>query len=513
MTPHAARHRTEPARSDNSSPRVVVIGAGIAGILAGIKLRQRGIAFTVLEKAASLGGTWRDNTYPGVACDDPAHLYSYSFEPNPGWTHRFASGTDILAYYRRAAEKYGVTQHIRYHAHVTGLHWLVDHWRIDLDHGTSLDAEVVISAVGRLHHPRTPDIPGLASFAGPAFHSAEWRHDAATDDRRVGIVGTGSSATQITAALAPTARQLVLFQRTPQWVLTVPNRPVPGWLRWALAHVPHASRAYYRHLSRATAKATRILTRGDRTAYNRRAQASLDAVADPALKQQLTPDYAPGCKRMVNSPSFYRTVQRRNVAVVTSPLEHVTPTGITTVDGQHHPLDVLVLATGFQAHAFLRPIALTGTAGVTLDELWRDGYTTYRTVALPCMPNFFMLNGPYTPASSGSVVPILEIDVAYVMQCLDRIRADHVAIAPRLDVSVRWVEQVRERARRTVWGTGGCHSWYLDRHGVPVNNPATRAEFARELAAPRWQDYDITPLDDPDETRRQSVAPSVPIDN
>ncbi|MYW94351.1 NAD(P)/FAD-dependent oxidoreductase [Amycolatopsis rubida] len=512
MTPHAAHNRTEPARTETPSPRVVVIGAGIAGILAAIKLRERGIAFTVLEKAASLGGTWRDNTYPGVACDDPAHLYSYSFEPNPGWTHRFASGADILAYYRGVAEKHGITHHIRYHAHVTGLRWLGDRWRIDLDDGASIDTDAVISAVGRLHHPRTPDIPGLASFAGPAFHSAEWRHDTPTADRRIGIVGTGSSATQITAALAPAARQLVLFQRTPQWVLTVPNQPVPTWLRWALAHVPCAGRAYYRHLSRATAKATRVLTSGDRTAYNRRAQASLDAVADPALKRQLTPDYAPGCKRMVNSPAFYRTVQRRNVTVVTSPLDRVSSTGITTTDGRHHPLDVLVLATGFQAHAFLRPLSLTGADGVTLDELWREGYTTYRTVALPCMPNFFMLNGPYTPASSGSVVPILEIDVGYVMQCLDRIRADRIALAPRLDVSIDWVERVRDRARRTVWGTGGCHSWYLDRHGVPVNNPSTRAEFAQELATPRWQDYDITPLESPNQTRKPPAAPHVPAE-
>lgn len=494
MTQHATTRHPD-SHTNTPFPRVVVIGAGIAGILAGIKLRERGItSFTILEKAGSLGGTWRDNTYPGAACDDPAHLYVYSFEPNADWTHRFASGPDILAYYRRTAAKYGVTPHIRYNSPVTGIHWRENHWQITIEHGPSLDADVVISAVGRLHHPSVPAIPGLEDFAGPTFHSAAWRHDVTTDGQRIGILGTGSSATQITAALAPSARQLVLFQRTPQWVMTVPNDPIAPWLRWALRHIPFAARAYYRHLCQTTASATKILTRGDRTAYNQRAQASLDAVRDATMKQRLTPNYAPGCKRMVNSPTFYQVVQRRDVDVVTSPIDHATPSGITTVDGRHHPLDMLVLATGFQAHAFLRPITVTGQQGVTLDELWRDGYITYRTVALPYMPNFFMINGPYTPASSGSVVPILEIDVRYVMQCLQTIQARRVALTPRFDVSAQWVNEVRERASRTIWRTGGCHSWYLDKDGVPVNNPSTRAEFAGELATPRYRDFDTAPL-------------------
>ncbi|WP_236787807.1 NAD(P)/FAD-dependent oxidoreductase [Amycolatopsis sp. GM8] len=516
MTRHDTSRRPPqlaPAAADRPFPRVVVIGAGIGGILAGIRLRDRGItAFTILEKADSLGGTWRENTYPGVACDDPAHLYSYSFEPNPGWTHRFAGGPDILAYYRRTAEKYRITPHIRYGTRVTDLCWHGDHWQLRLHDGTSMDADVVISAVGRLHHPSIPAIPGLSTFAGPAFHSTAWPSTLDTDGKRVGVVGTGSSATQITAALAPTVGHLALFQRTPQWVMTVPNNPVPGWLRWALRHVPWASGAYYRHLSRATAKATRILTRGDRTGYNQRAQAGLDTISDPALKAKLTPDYGPGCKRMVNSPNFYQAVQRPAVNVVTSPIDHVDTSGVVTGDGRHHSLDVLVLATGFQAHAFLRPMTVTGQRGIALDDLWRHGYLTYRTVALPAMPNFFMINGPYTPASSGSVVPILEIDVDYVMQCLDRIRADRVALAPRYDASAHWVSQVRDRASRTIWVTGGCHSWYLDKDGVPVNNPATRAEFADELAAPRYSDFEITPLAAIARTRVQTHHRPAPID-
>ncbi len=485
---------SEPRRT-RAFPHVLVIGAGISGILTGIKLREHGIdSFTILEKAASLGGTWRDNTYPGVACDDPAHLYVYSFAPNPDWTHRFAGGADILGYYRRTAAKYDINRHIRYGTEVTDLRWKADHWDVTTSTGDRLRADVVICAVGRLHHPSIPDIPGLDTFSGPVFHSAAWRHDVPVEGRRVGVVGTGSSATQITTALSNTAGRLVLFQRTPQWVLTVPNEPIPRWMRTAFKHLPFAGRWYYRHLCRETAKATRILTRGDRSEYNQRAKDSLSSVTDPLLREKLTPDYAPGCKRMVNSPAFYRAVQGPRIELVDGSVDHVEPRGVVDAHGRLHELDVLVLATGFQTQAFLRPMTVTGQDGVTLDTLWRRRFTTYRSVALPSMPNLFVINGPYTPASSGSVVPVLEIDVDYVMQCVDTIRAEGVSLTPRQERSDQWVEEVRSRASKTVWVTGGCHSWYLDKDGVPVNNPATRAEFARDLKAPRYEDFDVRPL-------------------
>lgn len=476
-------------------PHVVVIGGGIGGILAGIKLKEKGYSFTILEKAGALGGTWRDNTYPGVACDDPAHLYVYSFEPNPDWKSVFAAGKDILNYYQRAADKYGITPHVRFHSHVVAAEWRDDHWNLELEDGSRLRADIVVSAVGRLHHPSLPEIPGMETFERPLFHSARWDHGVDVRNKRIGVIGTGSSATQITAAVSKTAARLLLFQRTPQWVLTVPNDPVPAWFRFMLKYVPFVGKWYYRRLKKQVGDAAKALLAGDREAYDARIRACLEEVRDPALRAKLTPSYAPGCKRLCNSPDFYKAIQRPNVELVTEGIERIAPTGIVTSDGKLHELDALVLATGFKTHAFLRPMKLTGKDGVTLDSLWADGFVNYRTVALPHMPNFFMVNGPYSPSSSGSIVPIIEIDMAYIMQCIERIRVDRVALAPSYARSVAWLEGVRKRASKTVWATGGCSSWYLDKQGVPVNYPAARDEFALELDQPNYADFEVFPLD------------------
>lgn len=477
-------------------PRILVIGGGVSGILTGIKLLQRGFGnFTILEAADSVGGTWRQNTYPGVACDDPACLYVYSFEPNPKLTHFFASGDQIREYYRRVAEKYGVLPHVRCKSRVTAAHWETDHWSVNLDNGVTLHGDVLISAVGRLDHPSVPKIPGLDTFRGDKFHSARWNHGAVLAERRVGIIGTGSSGTQMTEPLSHVASQLTLFQRTPQWVMTVPNDPLPRPLLFALRHVPLAARTYYHYLKWKTAKSTKVLRDGDRAEYEDQARESLRQVLDPGLRNRLTPDYAPGCKRMVNSPNFYQAVQRENVDVVTAGIDHVDASGVTTEDGRHHELDVLVLATGFKAHDFLRPMALEGEDGVTLEDVWREGFLTYRTVGIPHMPNFFMINGPYTPGASGSIIAIVEIQVSYVISCVERIAHDRVSLAPRSEKADEWVTNVRGEAMGTVWATGGCNSYYLDEMGVPVNNPASRKEFARDLHSPDHGDYVVRSLD------------------
>lgn len=482
------------ARGSNT-PSVAVIGAGISGILVGIKLRERGITdFTIFEKGDGLGGTWRDNVYPGVACDVPSHLYVYSFEHNPDWTHRFAAGADIRRYYERTADKYGVTPHVRLRSEIAAADWQGNHWRLRTTAGEIYRADILISAVGRLHHPSYPDIPGLDSFAGETVHSARWRSDVATEGRRVGVIGTGSSATQIVATLSRTASRLSLFQRTPQWVLAIPNDRLPRWMRWVHRYVPGAAQRYYHKVAEQLAERTSVLNKGDRTDYDKAAQASLDLIKDPDLKRRMTPDYAPGCKRMVRSPDFHEAIQRPNVELVSTPIERVEADGIVTTDGRLHPLDVLVLATGFKVDAFMRPMTMTGADGVTLDEVWADGPLNYRSVTVPGMPNFFMINGPYSPGGSASIVSIAEIDTGYVMQCIDRIAERGVAIMPKLARSRELLEQVRARASKTVWITGGCKSWYLGPDGVPIVNPATLAELADELRTPDFADYEEVPL-------------------
>lgn len=477
----------------SATTRFVIIGAGIAGILSTIRLRERGLTdVTVLEKAATLGGTWRDNVYPGVACDVPAHFYSFSFEPNPDWTHRFASGSQLWDYFAHVADKYGVTPHIRFGVEATDATWHDGHWTVTTDAGEAVEADVVISATGRLHHPRTPEIPGLADFAGEVFHSSRWDTSVDLSGARLGVIGTGSSATQITVAAAPQVEHFALFQRTAQWILPMDNAPIPLWRR-LLLRIPAYGRYHYRRLEEEINEIGRAAT-GDPRAAQERTQACLDAlntVRDPDLRAKLTPDYEVGCKRLVISGDFYDTVQRDNVDVVTEGIERVETDGVRTTDGVLHPLDVLVLATGFHADAYLRPMTVTGEDGIGLDEVWADVPMNYKSVALPHMPNLFMINGPFSPGGSASVLSIIETHVDYVMQLIDRVVADHVALEPDPARSAELLAAIQERASRTVWGTGGCTSWYLDRNGVPLVNPIMLDDLRTDMDHPDFADFQV----------------------
>lgn len=475
------------------SPRVLVIGAGISGILVGIRLRQAGIeSFTILEKAETLGGTWRDNTYPGVACDVAAHLYVYSFEPNPSWRRHFATGPEIWEYYDRIARKYGIVDHIRYGTEATSARWTGAAWEISTADGETFEAEIIVTAMGRLHHPLEPDIARLDEFTGPVIHTARWDHDVATAGKRIGVVGTGSSATQLTVALADEVEKLTLFQRTAQWVLPVADSPHPLRRRVAFRIAPALAKRYYRKLASFTAArgAAATGTPEQRAPRDAMCRAALATVEDPVLRAKLTPNYEPGCKRMVISERFYEAVQKPTVEVVTEGIDHVEPDGIVTKDGLLHPLDVIVLATGFRSQDFLYPLQLSGEDGVTLDEVWADDTLNYRSVAIPHMPNLFMINGPYSPGGSASVVGIAEVQVGYVMQLIEHIARNGGALVPSPERSAELLAEVRTAASATVWGTGGCQSWYLDATGVPTINPIPLPELAEELAVPHWADFE-----------------------
>ncbi|MET0190246.1 MAG: NAD(P)/FAD-dependent oxidoreductase [Pseudonocardia sediminis] len=477
-----------------AAPRIVVIGSGVAGILTGIELRNRGLTdFTILEKADTLGGTWRDNVYPGVACDVPAHYYSYSFEPNPKWTHRFASGPQLWDYFHHTADKYGVTEHIRYGVEVASARWDGHAWELTTTDGERIDADVVVSCTGRLHHPSTPDIPGLDDFAGRVFHSSRWDTSVDVDGTRLGLIGTGSSATQITAALAERVGHLDLFQRTAQWIFPMHDAKIPWWRRLML-RIPAVGRRYHDSIEEWVNEIGRAATGDPKAAAERRkvCEDALAQVRDPELRAKLTPDYEVGCKRLVISGTFYDAVQRPNVDVVTEKIERVEAGGVRTSDGVLHELDVLVLATGFHADAYLRPMQVTGEDGIGLDEIWADVPMNYKSVALPHMPNFFLVNGPFSPGGSASVLSIIETHVAYVMQLVDRIVAEDVALAPDAERSAELLAGIRERASNTVWGTGGCSSWYLDRNGVPLVNPILLDDLKTDMEHPVREDFVAT---------------------
>ncbi len=489
-----------PAQSSQSdsqpraqaSPRVVIIGAGISGILMGIKLLERGWRdFVILEKGATLGGTWRDNVYPGVACDVAAHLYVYSFAPNAGWRSRYAKGAEIWKYYRSVAHRHGVLPHIEYNKEVVDARFDGARWNLCTGDGQAYAADIVIGANGRLHHPVLPEIPGRNSFAGTAFHTARWDQSLDLRGKRIGLIGTGSTATQIVAALADQVGQLKLFQRTAQWVFPVVDTPVPLWKRIAFKLSPAYASKYYYTLRSQTEARGRAAT-GDKVARAARDQQCYDALAtvrDPVLRAKLTPDYEVGCKRLVMSGTFYEAVQKTSVDVVVDGIERIEERGVVTRDGQLHELDVLVFATGFNAHAYVRPLQMTGDNGISLDDVWRELPLTYHSMTIPHMPNFFLINGPYSPGGSASVVGIVETQVDYLLQLLDRIERNNVLLVPKEEAALAWLERVREKARGSVWGTGGCQSWYLDASGTPSLDPSTLSELQAELAQPDFADF------------------------
>ena len=475
--------------------RFIIIGSGISGVLMAIKLLEQGYRnLTILEKAGKMGGTWRDNVYPGVACDVAAHLYSYSFARNPDWPTRYAKGPDIWRYHHDVAQRYGVLSHIEYNKDVRTAVLSDGVWHLTAQDGTEYQAEVVIAAVGRLHHPVVPDIAGAETFSGASFHTARWDKSIDLRGKRIGLIGTGSTATQVITALAGEVPALTVFQRTPQWVYPVKNTPNPWWRRLAFRLSPAHWKRYFLQLESET-EARGKATTGSAEARAARDQVCIDALAslrDPELRRKLTPDYEVGCKRLVFSDGFYDAVQKPGVHVVTETIERIEPTGLRTADGVLHEIDVLVYATGFDAHAYLRPMQVIGIGGRTLDEVWQDLPLAYHSVMIPHMPNFLMINGPYSPGGSASVIGIVEAQADYLMQLVDRIVSENVMLSPSDDASIKWLSGVRELARGSVWGTGGCVSWYLDKTGTPTLNPITLTELKQQLAAPDYSDFVIT---------------------
>lgn len=480
-------------------PRTIIIGAGMSGILMGYKLLQAGLSdFTIYEKGESCGGTWRENTYPGLHCDVKSHHYCYSFGLNPDWSKEFPAQPEIYAYFNRKAEEFGVLPHVRFNSEVETTRWDGEKWQIGLKDGGTDWADIIVSATGFLHMINYPDIPGLESFKGDKFHTARWDHSVSLEDKRIGVVGTGSTAVQITSALAGKVKHYSLFQRTAQWVLHVPNEPYGEDQREEFRSKPELMKAIYDE----TEDAARYLTQGImfedspfRADLVQNAHDNLARVKDPELRKKLKPDYAFGCKRIIMSPDFYEAIQRPGTELVDDGIERVVPEGILTRTGRTIPLDVLVLATGFNAAAYIRPVEVTGADGVSLDDVWAKRPIAYETMAVPHMPSFFMIGGPYSPVGNISLVRVSELQAGWIMQCIDKIAAEGVTLTPRQDKTDEMIESFRQQARTTIWFKGGCSSWYLDAEGVPGIYPFPSDKFRDDVTAgPRFGDFEIRPL-------------------
>ncbi|QIG41582.1 NAD(P)/FAD-dependent oxidoreductase [Nocardioides anomalus] len=468
----------------------VVIGSGFAGLAAAIGLEEDGERdFVVLEKASDLGGTWRDNTYPGATCDVPSQLYSYSFAPYD-WPRSYSPQPDIQAYVKQVAERSGTLDRFVFDAPAEDMRWddAARRWTIRTPRGTWTSKTLIVAA-GGLSEPKLPDIDGLETFQGHVFHSARWDHSVDLTGLRVAVVGTGASAIQIIPELQEVVGHLDVYQRTAPWVIARNDRVYSRLERAALQRVPGLRTLYRAGLYWSHEALVPALTLEPRLGAPVQRQAAKNierGIADPELRRKVTPTFRLFCKRILRSNDYYPALAADNVELVTDPIAKVTGSGVVTADGTEREIDVLVVATGF--HTTELPVTehITGRSGQTLADRWRaSGMAAYKGTTVPDFPNLFMLVGPNTGQGHTSMIHIIESQVTYVRDALRRMRRDGVAtLEPTEQATAAFNRALQKRMRRTVWTTGGCSSWYLDEHGRNTTLwPRSTADFRRRLAS------------------------------
>jgi cation diffusion facilitator CzcD-associated flavoprotein CzcO len=478
---------------------IAIIGAGFAGIGAAIRLLQAGIdSFTIFERAGEIGGTWRDNTYPGAACDVPSHVYSFSFEPNPRWSRAFAESGEIQAYLLGVVEKWKLRDRLRLGAEIVEARFdeAAGSWTLRTAQGEAFTARVVISAVGGLVDPAWPAIDGLESFGGEVMHTARWNHDVDLAGRRVAVIGTGASAVQVVPSIAPKVAQLTVFQRTPAWVMPKRDRVYSEATRRFLARHPLALRAsrfvqywlseLFGPMVFLDAPRLKALPERASLAHLRR------SVSDPALRAKLTPRFQLGCKRILISDDYWSSFERENVALVTEPIAEVAPEGIRTADGALHELDAIVFATGFALNIATAPFAVFGRGGRSLDEVWKGGAVAYKGMTVSGFPNWFILMGPNTGPGHTSVLVFTEAQIHHAVQAIRRLRDEGWRwLDIRRDVMDRYNAGLQRRMKHMVWSSG-CKSWYLSADGSNHSlYPGFAAEYVARARRFRAQEYEV----------------------
>jgi cation diffusion facilitator CzcD-associated flavoprotein CzcO len=473
---------------------VIIVGAGFGGIAAAIAARSQGIQdVTILERADRVGGVWHHNTYPGIACDVPSHLYEFSFAPNQDWSRRYSPGAEIRDYAERLAREQGVLDQVRFGAEVH--HARFDEaragWTVELTDGTTLEADVLITACGQLHEPSVPDLPGIDTFAGRAFHSAQWEHDHDLTGRHVAVVGTGASAIQFVPRVARQAAQTTVFQRSAPWVIPKLDAAFSERTKRLYRRVPLPRlyrRLYWRIFESLVPALTRDPpTRGKVTATLVRGQATLQRVlqlrGDRALLAKTRPTSEVGCKRLCITSEWYPTLRRDDVELVTDDIVAVVPQGIVTADGATHPVDTIIYGTGFRTTELLAPMTLSGRGGVTLADAWAGGAEAYLGMTIPSFPNLFLVYGPSTNHGTGSVIATHEAQMAYLKDALGLLVAGGAQVLEvRQEAHERFQAEMARRTATTVWATG-CSNWYVDANGRVTNNwPGPNDEYRRRVA-------------------------------
>lgn len=509
------------------TPQIAILGAGAAGLCMGIQLLQRGIdSFTIYEKSDGVGGTWRDNTYPGAACDVPSHLYSLSFAPKTDWSRKFPGQAEILDYFESLVGRFGLEPHLRLNTEVTDLRWddETDQWigsirpsagaaapntarpgpseaaakpggASSVNSDTSFAAQVVVSGLGQLNQPYIPTIEGLDSFEGTTFHSARWDHDHDLRGENVAVIGIGASAIQFVPQVAKTARTMTLFQRSVNYVVPKPDRKFRPWEHWALENVPllahlYRESIYWRFEARFT-----LMRKNSRFGkfVQEKFSERVARLESPRLpREAIVPDYAPGCRRLLIANDWYPTLARPSVSVTTSPVARITADSVVTGDGVEHKVDSIIFGTGFRSTDFLTPMKVRGRQGLDLDEVWRDGAKAVLGLSVPGFPNFFMLYGPNTNLGHNSILFMIEQQVGYILKMIDAMVLDGVSVAEVTQKAMTAFDlEISEATARTVWDDD-CSSWYKNDKGRITNNwPDYTVNYRRRLRRPDPRDWQL----------------------
>ncbi|SFM26590.1 flavin-containing monooxygenase [Marinobacter zhejiangensis] len=493
-------NRKHSADTGENPLHIAIIGTGFGGLGMAIQLKNAGIdSFTILEKASSVGGTWRDNTYPGAACDVQSHLYSFSFEPKSDWSRKFGLQPEIRSYMESCVTKYKLRDHIRFNQEVESVVFDKDAglWILTTKNGDTLRARTVVSATGQLNQPAYPNIEGIDRFKGKVFHSARWDHECDLEGKRVAVVGTGASAIQFVPQIVGKVSELKLFQRSAAWVIPKPDRPFTGFEQWLFDAMPLVDRIYrasiyWKNESRALAF-TRFgfLLNAFKWQAKRVARKN---IKDPIKRQKIIPDYPVGCKRLLLSNDWYDAINQDHLDVVTNGIERIEEDAIITEDGTRHEVDIIIYGTGFKATDFLAPMNVTGLNGLNLNDAWRDGAEAYKGISVSGFPNLFILYGPNTNLGHSSIVFMLESQIRYITQCVKLL----------LDPSLHYMDvkespqsnyanEIQQKLKKTVWASG-CTSWYQTASGKNTNNwPGYTFNYRFLTGTLDLQDYDLQP--------------------
>jgi cation diffusion facilitator CzcD-associated flavoprotein CzcO len=476
--------------------KAVIIGAGFSGMCMAIKLREAGVSdIHILEKADEVGGTWRENTYPGAECDIPSALYSYSFEHNPEWQYKWSGQQQIFDYQKSIAAKHHLYEKIHFGEEVASAKFNEQtcHWHVTTGKGTVFITRHLISAVGQLHRPNTPDIPGRDSFKGIAFHSARWDHGADLSGKRVAVIGNAASALQFIPRIAPEVGHLDVYQRSANWVLPKQDRPYKPWEQWLSDKVPFITKLYrFKIWCRCDGLLYQVM-RGNSFAARMAARISSkkmrEIITDPVLQEKLTPDYPIGAKRVLFSDDYYQALARDNVDVITDPVDHINAEGIATADNTTRDYDAIIFATGFSTNPFLAPMEITGTGGKLLSEHWAGGAHAYLGMATNGFPNLFMLYGPNTNLGHNSIILMIEAQTAYITRCITEM---HRKSWHSLEVNKRAEQDYNATLQARLTGMTFSKvqdSWYMDNGKITNNWAGTTYEYRRRTREVEWSDF------------------------